>query len=131
MTLLRTSSDARYIGFAAAALALAIPLCSQENPNSTGSLNKKRSATLTWAAPAGAQQGVTRYHIYRADGSKHKGYIKCEKPNRIAEVTAPSTSYTDESVEPGRTYCYTVRSVVGNAESPPTDPVIVSIPSKK
>jgi hypothetical protein len=54
------------------------------------------SVTLSWSEPSQGSS-VTRYDIYR-DGSP------------LSSVTAPTTSYTDQSVVPGKTYVYEVEA---------------------
>lgn len=71
------------------------------------------AVTLSWTPPLGGDQ-PERYTIYRDD-------------EYLDSVVAPATTYTDETVLPGKTYSYEVRAVLGSLESPGV-PTVVHTP---
>ena len=81
---------------------------------------KPHSATLTWKASVSKVSG---YRVYRATGPD-------TPPGLLASTAPDATQYVDRSVEGGRTYYYTVRSVAPDGiESVPSEQITVTIPS--
>ncbi|MEZ5402652.1 MAG: fibronectin type III domain-containing protein [Bryobacteraceae bacterium] len=74
-----------------------------------GACATNRTVVLTWTASTSAN--VAGYNIYRGDKSGGP-YTK------VNPSVVPSTTYTDASVEPGKTYYYVATAVDnGNNES--------------
>jgi hypothetical protein len=61
------------------------------------------AVTLSWSEPTGGAT-VERFTVYR-------------NSNYLDSVVAPTTTYTDETSIPGKTYTYEVKAVAGGAES--------------
>jgi hypothetical protein len=81
-------------------------------PGTIGMLNvvqHKDSIALSWAQPDDNGSPITRYHIYRGMASDGSDRAK------LGEST--TTSYTDSSVESGKTYYYWVVAENGNGQS--------------
>jgi hypothetical protein len=122
-----------------ASLMLMIPGCSQKRLQFTTveppAASRKHSATLKWAAPPSTKGAdlKLRYIVYRADGMRgHGGTPQCGTNfKKISQVEAPTTTYTDRSVEAGHIYCYKVTTATANAESPASDLVVAVIPADK
>ena len=72
-------------------------------PSLTGVGGNNR-AELSWSAVAGA----TRYLVFRNEAGCDAGYT------RVAEVTAPTTTYTDTTVVNGIEYFYRVQAVTAS-----------------
>jgi fibronectin type 3 domain-containing protein len=81
---------------------------------------KPHSTTLTWNA---STSKVSGYHVYRAtDPDKQPGFL--------AVTPADVTQYVDKSVEPGRTYYYSVKAVgLDGAESVFSEKISATIPA--
>lgn len=73
----------------------------------TASNNAKNtySAKISWNASTNAASAVTNYEVYRAVGSSKAKYSK------IATVSKSTLSYTDKSLQGGKTYYYKVRAI--------------------
>jgi len=66
------------------------------------------TAQLNWTASVTV--GVTSYNVYRSQMSG-SGYVK------IAVVTAPTVTFTDQGLPAGNTYYYVVTAVLSGMES--------------
>lgn len=72
-----------------------------------------REVALSWSEASDAESGISAYRVYR-DG------------DRVAS-TSGATSFTDDGVEPGRTYAYEVSAVNGaGLEGPRGEPATVT-----
>ena len=111
----------------ATSLVLVVSSHSRQNESAASVAAEKHSATLRWGAPSGPP--ASKYRIFRAEGRKERGYVKCGTDNLITELPASTTFYRDETVKPGKTYCYTVKAVYGERESNPGAIVVASIPN--
>lgn len=84
------------------------------------------SVTLRWTASRSAN---TTVNIYRKTGtcppsaSSTSGFIK------VASNYPAAGPFTDQNVTPGTTYCYLVTAVAAGAESLPSNPFQVVVPS--
>jgi fibronectin type 3 domain-containing protein len=79
---------------------------------------------LNWDAPTTSSDPVAGYNIYRTPGITSSGY------QVLNLVPLNQAAYVDNTVQPGTTYNYLVKSVdASGAESVPSKPVSVPIPS--
>lgn len=110
----------------AAALTLARPPAPVHNLTAAPT---PQSVLLRWSsgAPEGASEAQS-YVVYRARlaaGGNH-----ASAPSTVGSTTVPS--YTDDSIQPGQRYRYTVRAVAkmktGEVESADSSPVVVQVP---
>jgi fibronectin type 3 domain-containing protein len=101
-------------------LVLALALAGCEDNTAAPAAGKPHAATLTWNA---STTPVLGYHVYRAtDPNVQPGLVAVTKPD--------VTQYVDRSVQPGRTYYYSVKSVGANgAESASSEKVSATIPT--
>jgi hypothetical protein len=77
------------------------------------------SVTLTWKA---SPSSGARYGVYRR-GVKGPAI-------RVNGAPVTDTSYTDDSVQPGQTYFYTIQAIsLTGSESSPSNEVRVDVPS--
>lgn len=72
-------------------------------PSSLTVAGGARVVGLSWDAPAGVPDGVG-YRIYRRE--------RPQSPEPISPELVTENRYVDTRVDPGRDYCYTVRSVI-------------------
>lgn len=72
---------------------------------SSAMLTGNKVAKISWNASTNAASTVTNYEVYRAIGSATAAYQK------IATVSKTITSYTDSTVQYGKTYYYKVKAV--------------------
>ena len=66
------------------------------------------SVTLTWAP---SKSKVAGYNVYRAPAPQKPAKKLAEKPVKLTDGIVLGTEYSDNTVEPGRTYIYYVTSV--------------------
>ena len=82
-------------------LVLVLALAACDDKTSAPAAGKPHSATVTWNASASQVGG---YHVYRATDPN-------AQPGLLAVTPPDVTRYEDKTVEPGRTYYYSVKSV--------------------
>jgi hypothetical protein len=114
-------------------LGCAQPRLAQTTPQPPAIAPHRHSATLAWNPPRGGKNPhpVTHYYIYRSNAVRTpSGEADCGSGyTRIASVEAPTTSYTDESVEAGHVYCYKVTAAISAVEGPASSSVVAAIPA--
>jgi fibronectin type 3 domain-containing protein len=77
---------------------------------------------LSWSAPINSPVKTVGYNIYR----RQAGSTSYQRLNTSVET---KTIYVDTAVQSGLTYHYYVKTVSDSGlESPPSDPVVVTIP---
>jgi hypothetical protein len=93
------------------------------------------SATIKWAPQklnkkAHESERIEHYVVYRADGDKKAdGTTTCRPAfEKIGQVDAPATSYTDSKVTAGHIYCYKVAALRAGLESVASPPSVAVIP---
>jgi len=91
------------------------------------------SATIKWKRSETEKHShrVVKYFVYRADGVKSPdGSVRCTVDfKKIGEVESSVTSYTDNSVVAGQTYCYQVTAKAATVEGPASNSMAATIPS--
>jgi fibronectin type 3 domain-containing protein len=103
-----------------AVLGLSLFGCGRAAPDSPAAQAKPHSVTLTWDASVSPVSG---YRVYRATS-------ETSPPVALAVTPADTTQYTDTSVEPGKTYFYTVTSFDSvDRESVSSERVSATIPT--
>jgi len=86
--------------------------------------NGQYVVNLSWTAPSALPNDVAGYNIYRTPGITSSGY------QVLSSVPLNQTAYVDNTVQPGITYNYFVKSVdLSGVESVPSKLVSVTIPS--
>ena len=87
-----------------------------------GAGSASHEASLTWEAPASSSDPVDSYQVDRADAGSSSYSV-------VGTTTAASTTFTDTSVKPGKSYSYEIRSVdeMGNTSSP-SNAITLSVP---
>jgi hypothetical protein len=87
-------------------------------------LHAGKSVVLNWHAPTNSPDAVVGYNVYRID-------VPPSIWAKINRDLVRSTTYEDDTVEPGHSYSYYIRSVdaKGN-ESAPSNQCSVTIPEK-
>ena len=104
-----------------AALGLALAGCGRTAPASPAVRVQPHSVTLTWDASVSQVSG---YRVYRATS-------ETAQPVAVAVTPPETTQFTDTSVEPGKTYFYTVTSFDSvNRESEFPEKVSATIPAQ-
>ena len=99
-------------------LGLGLAGCDDSNPAPANA--QAHSATVTWNA---STSQVSGYHVYRATDPD-------AQPGLLAVTPADATQYVDKTVEPGRTYYYSVKSVgLDGAESEFSTKISATIPA--
>jgi fibronectin type 3 domain-containing protein len=84
-----------------------------------GSSSKPHSVTLTWKASVSK---VSNYHVYRTTDPS-------TQPGLLAVAPADATQYVDSTVESGRTYYYSIKSVgLDGTESIFSDKISATVP---
>jgi len=84
---------------------------SKELPTGTGSTKSAHSVNLTWTDSQSSD--VSGYNVYRADYNN-----SCGPFTKINAVLHTSTSYTDDELVGGISYCYATTAVnLSNEES--------------
>jgi len=71
--------------------------------NVVGTAITHRQISLTWSAPSGGVLAITTYHVFRG--------ISPTSLSVVGSITAPTTSFTDNSVAPNSTYYYGVEAI--------------------
>jgi fibronectin type III domain protein len=100
-------------------LAFGLAGCQRKSPQPRLESLGTHKATLTWRASASP---VIGYRVYRATNPN-------DPPGLIGVTPADTTRFTDNSVEPGRTYFYVVKAFdSANKESAPSTKVTATIP---
>ncbi|MGC2245089.1 MAG: fibronectin type III domain-containing protein, partial [Terriglobales bacterium] len=78
--------------------------------NGTGTAAPVHSVQLTWiASPTG---DVTSYNVYRAVFA-----TSCGTYSNVGSTVVPTTTFTDNNVTDGTTYCYATTAVDPSGES--------------
>jgi fibronectin type 3 domain-containing protein len=77
----------------------------------TGTAAPVHTVQLSWGAST--SQGVTSYNVYRAVF----GTNSCGSYSTIGSTSSSITTYTDNVVTDGTTYCYATTAVDPNGES--------------
>jgi len=88
----------------------------------TGTPAPVHTVLLTWVASI--TQGVTSYNVYRAVF----GTNSCGSYSTIGSTSGSITTYTDNAVTDGTTYCYATTAVDPNGESAYSNIVEATIP---
>jgi fibronectin type 3 domain-containing protein len=102
------------------ALGVCLAGCEERAPISPAVDVQPHSATVTWNPSVSPVSG---YRVYRAAS-------ETAQPVALAVTPADTTQYTDTSVEPGKTYFYTVTSFdSANRESVFSEKVSATIPA--
>jgi fibronectin type 3 domain-containing protein len=97
-----------------------LPLIGCGQKASAPANGKPHSATLSWKA---STSKVSSYHIYRASDPN-------APPGFLAVTPGDVTQYVDTTVEAGRTYYYSVKSVgLNGIESEFSEKVTATIPA--
>jgi len=93
-----------------------VPEDTASRPVLTNPAVGEREITVSWTAIDGA----ISYRIYRSETASGE-YVK------VAEVESPATSWSDTSLEPGKTYYYKISSVnASKVESKPSEALKVT-----
>jgi fibronectin type 3 domain-containing protein len=101
-------------------LLLALPLAGCNKKADAPASVRSRSVALHWDASTSPVRG---YHVYRATDADRE-------PGLLAVTPADAIQYVDRTVQPGRTYFYTVNSVgLDGTESLASEQVAVTIPA--
>jgi fibronectin type 3 domain-containing protein len=101
-------------------LVIALALAGCGETISAPAAGKPHSATVTWKA---STSKVSGYHVYRTTDPK-------AQPGLLAVTPADVTQYVDKTVEAGRTYYYSVKSVgLDGAESNFSEKISATIPT--
>ena len=90
--------------------------------NVSGTAVTHRQISVTWSAPVGGALPIVTYHVYRGSTSSNLAVVSA--------ITAPTTSFTDNSVSPNTTYYYAVQAIdSGNDTSVMSAVVTVTTPN--
>ena len=89
----------------------------------TGTPAPVHTVSLSWVASA--TQGITSYNVYRAIF----GGSSCGSYSNIGSTSGTVTTYTDNVVTDGTTYCYATTAVDPNGESVYSNIVQAKIPA--
>jgi len=71
--------------------------------NVAGTAVTTRQISVAWSAPASGGLPIATYHVYRGSSSSNLSVV--------SSITAPTTSFTDNSVAPNTTYYYAVQAI--------------------
>ncbi len=103
-----------------AVLGLIVAGCGARTPESPSVRVEAHSVTLTWNASVSPVSG---YRVYRASSAT-------ADPEPLAVTNTNVTQYTDRTVEPGKTYFYSVKAYdSANRESVFSEKVSATVPA--
>ena len=101
-------------------LVLVLALAGCDGKTSAPAAGKPHSATVKWDA---STSKVSGYNVYRATDPNRQ-------PGLLAVLPADVTQYADKSVQPGRTYYYSVKAVgLDGTESDSSEKISATIPA--
>jgi len=107
---------------ASASVSITAPAPPAAPTNVSGTAVTHRQISVTWSAPVGGALPIVTYHVYRGSTSSNLAVVSA--------ITAPTTSFTDNSVSPNTTYYYAVQAIdSGNDTSVMSAVVTVTTPN--